>query len=120
MRKLNRNRSLLVAAMAVGLLGSAVNVSQAEEEVVIGVVQALSGPGSVLSPPVIQAAELAAEEVNAAGGILGKKLRLEFGDDGTDARIAERAWDSLINQKGLTLLSRWRPPPAATPALRWR
>ncbi len=100
MRKLNRNRSLLVAAMAVGLLGSAVNVSQAEEEVVIGVVQALSGPGSVLSPPVIQAAELAAEEVNAAGGILGKKLRLEFGDDGTDARIAERAWDSLINQKG--------------------
>src|SRR5262249_51398556 len=66
----------------------------------IGLVQALSGPGSVLSPPVLQAAELAADEVNAAGGILGRKVRIENGDDGTDPRIAEQAWDSLINQRG--------------------
>jgi urea transport system substrate-binding protein len=84
----------------VAALSLSANKAQAEEDVVIGLVQALSGPGSVLSPPVLQAAELAADEVNAAGGILGHKVRIENGDDGTDPRVAEQAWNSLINQRG--------------------
>jgi branched-chain amino acid transport system substrate-binding protein len=75
-------------------------VAQTKEPIVIGVVQALSGPGSVLSPPVVQAAELAADEVNAAGGILGHPVKIEHADDATDPRVAEQAWDSLINQRG--------------------
>ena len=78
--------------------------AKAAEEVVIGLVQALSGPGSVLSPPVLQGAELAVDEVNAAGGILGRKVRIENGDDGTDPRIAEQAWNSLINQRGANFI----------------
>jgi branched-chain amino acid transport system substrate-binding protein len=86
---------MLAGAAAFGLPQSA----RADDDVVIGLVQALSGPGSVLSPPVLQAAQLAADEVNANGGILGRKVRIENGDDGTDPRIAEQAWDSLINQR---------------------
>jgi branched-chain amino acid transport system substrate-binding protein len=90
--------ALLIAGAAA--LSMSPYKAQAEDEVVIGVVQALSGPGSVLSPPVLQSAELAVDELNAAGGILGHKVRIENGDDGTDPRIAEQAWDSLINQRG--------------------
>jgi branched-chain amino acid transport system substrate-binding protein len=85
---------------AIAAVGWPVGKVQAADDVVIGLAQALSGPGSVLSPPVLQAAELAADEVNAAGGILGQKVRIENGDDGTDPRVAEQAWNSLINQRG--------------------
>lgn len=92
-------RMLFVAA-ALCLTVTLSTHAQSDDPVVIGLVQALSGPGSVLSPPVIQAAELAVDEINAAGGILGRQVVLEHGDDGTDPRVAEQAWDSLINQRG--------------------
>lgn len=103
-RKYGRTAALLTVMIAgvcaIGFPESA----RAEDDVVIGLVQALSGPGSVLSPPVLQAAQLAVDEVNANGGILGRKVRIENGDDGTDPRIAEQAWDSLINQRNASFI----------------
>ncbi|HEM7808109.1 TPA: substrate-binding protein [Burkholderia multivorans] len=73
--------------------------AHAADPIKIGVPVGLSGANSVLAPSVVQAAELAVEEINAKGGVLGRKLALEIADDGSGAQGAQRAYDSLVFQK---------------------
>ena len=60
-------------------------VGFAQDVIKIGIPVGLSGANSVVAPSVVQSAELAAEEINAKGGILGKKVMLEVADDGSGA-----------------------------------
>lgn len=70
----------------------------------IGVPVGLSGANSVVAPSVVQAAQLAVDEINAAGGVLGRRLELEIADDGSGAVGAQKAFDSLIFQKKVDVL----------------
>jgi branched-chain amino acid transport system substrate-binding protein len=45
----------------------------AAEVIKIGVPTGLSGANSVVAPAVVQSSKLAVEEINAAGGIMGKR-----------------------------------------------
>ena len=65
----------------------------------IGIPVGLSGANSVVAPSVVQAAQLAAAEINAKGGILGHKVVLEIADDNSGADGAVKAYNSLILQK---------------------
>ncbi|NKK77388.1 substrate-binding protein [Rhizobium leguminosarum] len=71
----------------------------AEDPIKIGVPVGLSGANSVVAPSVVQAAELAVEEINAKGGVLGRPLQLEIADDASGAAGAQKAFDSLVFQK---------------------
>jgi len=93
----------VLLASAAFLLG-AVHIGHAADDIVIGVPVGLSGANSVVAPSVVQAAELAVDEVNAAGGVLGRKLRLEVADDGSGAAGAQKAYDALIFQKKVDAL----------------
>jgi branched-chain amino acid transport system substrate-binding protein len=50
-------------------------------EIPVGVYAALSGPEAAFGQATVQGVRLAAEEINAAGGVLGRKLRLVIEDD---------------------------------------
>src|SRR6202041_2998982 len=76
----------------------------AESPIKIGVPVGLSGANSVVAPSVVQSAELAVEEINKAGGVLGRTLALEVSDDGSGAAGAQKAFDSLIFQKKVNVL----------------
>lgn len=78
--------------------------AQAVEPIKIGIPVGLSGANSVVAPSVVQAAELAVEEINAKGGVLGRKLQLEVADDASGAAGAQKAFDSLIYQKKVDAL----------------
>ena len=92
-------------AAAVGLTSVLVAASvQAADPIRIGVPVGLSGANSVVAPSVVQSAQLAVEEINAAGGILGRKVELEVADDGSGAVGAQKAFDSLIFQKKVNVL----------------
>lgn len=86
----------LAAAMATGAL--------AADPIKIGIPVGLSGANSVVAPSVVQSAELAAEEINAAGGILGRQIELVVADDGSGAQGAQRAFDSLVFQQKVDAL----------------
>ena len=73
--------------------------SKAAEPVKIGIPVGLSGANSVVAPSVVQAAQLAAAEINAKGGILGRPVDLEIADDRSGADGAVAAYNSLIFQK---------------------
>jgi urea transport system substrate-binding protein len=92
--------SVIAGALLVSFAASA----QAKDVITIGVPVGLSGANSVVAPSVVQSAELAVEEINAKGGILGKKVVLEVADDGSGAAGAQKAFDSLIFQKKVDVL----------------
>jgi urea transport system substrate-binding protein len=72
-------RTLLGAAAAgaaFGTLPGLIRPAAAADEFKIGLFIALSGPASLFGPTQRACAELAAEEVNKAGGIMGRQIKL--------------------------------------------
>jgi ABC-type branched-subunit amino acid transport system substrate-binding protein len=67
-------------------------------EIVIGTHQDLSGPIKVWGVPVANGMKMATEEVNAAGGINGRKIRLVVEDSGYDPKKAVLASQKLIER----------------------
>jgi urea transport system substrate-binding protein len=71
----------------------------AADPVKIGIAVGLSGANSVVAPSVVQAAQLAVDEINASGGMMGRTVELEVADDASGAAGAQKAFDSLLFQK---------------------
>jgi urea transport system substrate-binding protein len=97
-------RSCLKGASGLVLCALLAAPSLAEGPIKIGVPVGLSGANSVVAPSVVQSAELAVEEINKAGGVLGRPLALEVADDASGAAGAQKAFDSLIFQKKVDAL----------------
>jgi urea transport system substrate-binding protein len=73
--------------------------AQEKKGAVIGMVTELSGAASLFGEAGLQAAQLAVDEVNSAGGVLGGKLELKVADDNTDPNVAHQVWEKLVNDK---------------------
>lgn len=95
-------KAAILSAVFSSLLGA--HPAYAADTVKIGVPVGLSGANSVVAPSVVQAAQLAVEEINAKGGILGRQVSLEVADDGSGAAGAQKAFDSLIFDKKVNAL----------------
>ncbi|WP_315782470.1 MULTISPECIES: substrate-binding protein [unclassified Bradyrhizobium] len=95
---------LLTTSLALALAATALSSAFAADPIKIGVPVGLSGANSVVAPSVVQSAELAVEEINAKGGVLGRKLELEVADDASGAAGAQKAFDALIFQKKVNVL----------------
>jgi branched-chain amino acid transport system substrate-binding protein len=67
-------------------------------EIVIGTHQDLSGPIKGWGVPVSNGMKMAAEEINASGGINGRKIRLVVEDSGYDPKKAVLASQKLIER----------------------
>src|SRR3954447_15430616 len=68
-------------------------------EIVVGSHQDLSGPIKGWGVPVSNGMKMAAEEINAAGGIQGRKIRLIVEDSGYDPKRAVLASQKLIERR---------------------
>src|SRR5258708_3200513 len=93
---------LLLASRA---LAATLSPATAADPIRIGVPVGLSGANSVVAPSVVQSAELAVEEINAKGGVLGHPLALDVADDGSGAAGAQKAFAALIFQKKVNVLT---------------
>ncbi|MDR8399453.1 substrate-binding protein [Paraburkholderia fungorum] len=80
------------------------HAAYAADPIKIGIPVGLSGANSVVAPSVVQAAQLAVDEINAKGGVLGRQLALEVADDASGAAGAQKAYDSLIFDKKVNAL----------------
>ena len=99
---MSRTSLMMAGVLAAGLFAGP--ALAADDTITIGIPVGLSGANSVVAPSVVQSAELAVEEINAKGGILGKKVVLEVADDASGAAGAQKAFDSLIFQKKVDAL----------------
>jgi branched-chain amino acid transport system substrate-binding protein len=74
------------------------NQGISDTEIVIGTHQDLSGPIKTWGVPVSNGMKLAVEEINAAGGINGRKLRLIIEDSAYDPKKAVLASQKLVEK----------------------
>ncbi|WFU72085.1 ABC transporter substrate-binding protein [Bradyrhizobium sp. CB2312] len=94
---------LAVSAMALTCLPAAAQTKVTNDgisasEIVIGTHQDLSGPIKGWGVPVSNGMKMAVEEINAAGGVQGRKLRLVVEDSGYDPKKAVLASQKLIER----------------------
>jgi branched-chain amino acid transport system substrate-binding protein len=64
----------------------------------IGLLLPQSGEGAAIGQSMMDAAQRAVDEVNAAGGLFGQNVRLVDADEGADASSATDAIDALIEE----------------------
>ena len=86
------------AAIAVIILAGAPVLSQTTEEIRIGSLSALTGSASLPGQSQRNAVQLAIDEVNAKGGIKGRKVRLYVEDDQLSPIAAANAARKLVFQ----------------------
>jgi branched-chain amino acid transport system substrate-binding protein len=98
------NRFLILAMTLTAAASATLSPVTAAESIKIGVPIGLSGANSVVAPSVVQSAELAVAEINAAGGVLGRPFELIVADDQSGAAGAQKAFDTLIFQKKVDAL----------------
>lgn len=95
----NHSNAHLIAANSAKKTQPQAVSPMAKTPIKIGVAVGISGANSVVAPTVLQSSQLAVEEINAAGGILGRLIQLEVEDDGSSASGSEKALDTLVSRK---------------------
>jgi ABC-type branched-subunit amino acid transport system substrate-binding protein len=103
-RKQGLTRRTLLGAtaggVAFGALPGLIRPAAAADEFKIGLFIALSGPASLFGPTQKASAELATEEINKAGGILGRQIRLIPTDaGGPPAESTKSAIRLMLDEK---------------------
>jgi len=91
-------RHLATALVAAAALGSLAAEASAQQTLKIGVLTSASGTLAPVGQQVRWGFELAADEINAKGGILGRKLELVFEDDESNPQAAARKGEKLLQQ----------------------
>ena len=94
-------RVLAAACVAAGLVPFA---AAAESTIKIGYPMPLSGPAAVYGGPITKGAEMAVQEINAKGGVLGRKLELLERDSKASADEAVRVARELIIKDNVDFL----------------
>ncbi len=87
-------KTALLAAIAVGALSAPAFA----DDLKLGILLGLTGPLESMSPPMVNSAKLALQEVNDQGGINGAKIDADVADDSCiTAATATAAADKLVN-----------------------
>jgi branched-chain amino acid transport system substrate-binding protein len=70
-----------------------------DQDLVVGVAGPMSGQFAFIGEQMKRGAQLAIDDINAKGGVLGKKLKLAAGDDGCDEKRATAVASTFVQQK---------------------
>lgn len=96
MRKLAT--SAIGAVAALGLAAGATVANAADDEVVVGFAASYSGWMQAYSQPSTNAALIAIDDINAKGGVLGKKITYVMADAKTDRVEGAKAGQEVLNE----------------------
>ena len=75
-----------------------------EQDLVVGVAGPMSGPFGFIGEQMKRGAQQAIDDINAKGGVLGKKLKLAVGDDGCDEKLAATVANTFVQQKAVLVV----------------
>ncbi|MBO6758946.1 MAG: branched-chain amino acid ABC transporter substrate-binding protein [Roseibium sp.] len=88
-------------AAALWFLAAVLFSVPARAETVIGIAGPMSGEFAAFGAQMRAGAEMAAADLNAAGGVLGEPLVLEFGDDACEAEKATALANQMIGREAV-------------------
>lgn len=88
-----------LAAMSIALLAG-VGCKPKGDQIIVGAYLSLSGPDSTFGTDTREGIDLAQDEINAAGGIKGKKVKVLYEDDKSTTQEATNKVQQLIDRDG--------------------
>ena len=103
-KTLNRKSVVLASALVMGSFGLMLSGAQAQQTLYLPNVVELSGPGAVSGTNWRDGITLAVEEINAKGGILGRKIELENLDTQSDAGISRAQMQKVLDKNPYVVL----------------
>jgi len=96
--RMSSRRNFLLGTGGLALAGALPRAARAQGQTLrLGVLTPLTGAGAFDGPRMLKAIQVVADEVNAAGGVLGRKVELVIDDDQTNPEAAVRAARKLID-----------------------
>jgi branched-chain amino acid transport system substrate-binding protein len=105
---LNRRRLLGGAAAMAGVSALPLRALAQGAPIKIGTLTPLTGSGGPYGPVMVKAVKAVVDQVNAAGGVLGRKVELVSEDDQTNPEAGVRAARKLIDvDKVSAILGTW-------------
>ena len=110
-------RRLMAGAFAIALAIATLPAARAEDAIVVGMSAAFSGPSAQLGIALYRGSMARIAEVNAAGGVHGRHIRVVAYDDGYDPNRAIFNTVKLIDQDGVFLLFNYVGTPTVTRVL---
>ncbi len=87
-------KATLLAAAAITVAGYAT----AQADVLVATVGPMTGEYAAFGEQMRRGAELAVKDINAKGGVLGQKIKLEVGDDACDPKQAVAVANKLVSE----------------------
>ena len=96
---MTRSRTTMLLGMALGLLGMLVQLPGLAQStpIRVGLSIAQTGPLSGAGKSGLLALEMWRDDVNAAGGLLGRKVELVVYDDQTNPSLSPRLYTKLLD-----------------------
>jgi branched-chain amino acid transport system substrate-binding protein len=77
--------------------GDELSAETSTSKILVGIAGPLTGPYAVFGAQQKRGAERAVADINGAGGVLGKQLRIEIGNDSCEPDRAERVARNLVS-----------------------
>ncbi len=93
---------LTTALFALGSLSGA-----AQADLAVAIAGPMSGQYASAGDQIRKGAEMAVADINARGGVLGQKLKLEVGDDACDPKQAVSVANTMVNRKIVFMHGHW-------------
>jgi branched-chain amino acid transport system substrate-binding protein len=109
--------SIAAALFAGAALAQGQTQGVTQKEIVIGSMQDLSGPIVAFSKQLKNGMEMRVEEINAQGGIHGRKLKLVIEDHGYDPKKAVLATQKLVQKDKIFAMVGTIGTPTALPSM---
>ena len=94
-------KALIASAVFAALSGAAV------ADTVVAIAGPMSGQYASAGDQIRKGAEMAIADINARGGVLGEKLKLEIGDDACDPKQAVAVANQMVNKKIAFMHGHW-------------
>lgn len=99
---------LMVCTIALGVLGRVSFTAQAQDTIKVGILHSLSGTMSISEVTVVNSTLMAIEEINAAGGVMGKMIEPIIEDGASDwPTFAEKASKLLLEDQVVVVFGCW-------------
>lgn len=100
--KINRRLLILATTGALaGIVHAQPTQGVSDKEIVIGTHIDLSGPAAPGMPMLRHGMQMRVDEINAAGGVHGRQIRLIVEDNGSQPQLAVRAVNKLVKSDGV-------------------
>lgn len=110
-RGVSRRTALRRLAVGIGVAGTSLSMpgvlrfARGETPIKVGLISPLTGAWTVYGKAHSAGFELAVDEINAAGGVLGRKIEIIIGDSKTEPRVVVEQANRLIRQERVDFLA---------------